>query len=168
MMSELQDRLMPALDDLRDGLFQASQLRLRKAILNPERVRSAVGEADFDSISARTDRVACLGQMDAVCRFLLEILYPAGIGEGVDNLLAAESDAVDGLGEFANLRVLRALLESGGDGGSGGDISTRLFKCLSLCEHNASPNCSARVPDTRGSSDVRRGSGGSPNAARHF
>lgn len=34
--------------------------------------------------------------------------------------------------------------------------------------HSTSPNYRFRIPDMRGETDSRRGSGGSPNAARHF
>lgn len=168
MMDENTQRaLLSAFDDLRGGLFTAAQPRTSVDLIDSAFARSAIGGSGLEQLKEAADRAAVLCQMEAVCRFLLEILYPAGIGEGVDDLLASESDEMDGFREFPNLRILRGLLESRGDAGAVGDVSSRLFECLSLCEHDSSPNRSARTSQMRDDTDLRRGPGGSPDAARH-
>ena len=162
-----QRALLSAFDDLRNGLFTATQLNTSVDLIDSAFVRSAIGGSGLARLKDAANRATVLCQMEAVCRFLLEILYPAGISEGVDDLLASESDEMDGFREFPNLRILRGLLESRGDAGSAGDVVSRLFECLSLCEHDSSPNCSARTSHMRDGTDFRRGPGGSPNAARH-
>lgn len=158
--------LCSAFDDLRNGLFTAAQPRTSVDLIDSAFARSAIGGSGLERLKEAADRAAVLGQMEAVCRFLLEILYPAGIGEGVDDLLASESDEMDGFREFPNLRILRGLLDPRGDAGAVGDVFSRLFECLSLCEHDSSPNRSARTSQMRDDTDLRRGPGGSPNAAR--
>lgn len=162
-----QRALLSAFDDLRNGLFTATQLNTSVDLIDSAFARSAIGGSGLARLKDAANRATVLCQMEAVCRFLLEILYPAGISEGVDDLLASESDEMDGFREFPNLRILRGLLESRGDAGSAGDVVSRLFECLSLCEHDSSPNCSARTSEMRDDTDFRRGPGGSPNAARH-
>lgn len=162
-MSEVQDRLFSCLKCLRMELTEADMLRMQVKALH-----RVLSQEEVDAMAEKTDRAALMRQMDAVCRFILEVVNPAGIGEGVDDLLASVADEMDGLGEFPNLRALRRLLEAGGETGAVGDVTSRLLERLTLCEHDSSPNCSARAPYTRDAIEFRRGSGGSPNAARHF
>lgn len=160
--------LCSAFDDLRDGLFTAAQPKMSVELIDSDFAMSAIGGSGLEQLKETADRAAVLGQMEAVCRFLLEVLYPAGIGEGADDLPASESDEIEGLRKFPNLRILRGLLDPRGDAGAVGDVSSRLFECLLLCEHDSSPNRSARTSQMRDDTDSRRGPGGSPNAARHF
>jgi len=167
MDKNMQRAMLSAFDDLRNRLITATQPKTSVDLIDSTFAMSSIGGRGFEQLREAAAAAAVLGQMEAVCRFLLEILYPAGVGEGVDDLLAAESDEIDSLREFPNLGILRGLLDSRGDAGSAGDVSSRLFECLSLCEHDSSPNCSARTSEMRDDTDFRRGPGGSPNAARH-
>ena len=168
MDKNMQRAMLSAFDDLRNRLITATQPKTSVDLIDSTFAMSSIGGRGLEQLREAADAAAVLGQMEAVCRFLLEILYPAGVGEGVDDLLAAESDEIDSLREFPNLGILRGLLDSRGDAGSAGDVSSRLFECLSLCEHDSSPNCSARTSEMRDDTDFRRGPGGSPNAARHY
>ena len=167
MDKNMQRAMLSAFDDLRNRLITATQPKTSVDLIDSTFAMSSIGGRGLEQLREVAAAAAVLGQMEAVCRFLLEILYPAGVGEGVDDLLAAESDEIDSLREFPNLGILRGLLDSRGDAGSAGDVSSRLFECLSLCEHDSSPNCSARTSEMRDDTDFRRGPGGSPNAARH-
>lgn len=167
MDKNMQRAMLSAFDDLRNRLITATQPKTSVDLIDSTFAMSSIGGRGLEQLREAAAAAAVLGQMEAVCRFLLEILYPAGVGEGVDDLLAAESDEIDSLREFPNLGILRGLLDSRGDAGSAGDVSSRLFECLSLCEHDSSPNCSARTSEMRDDTDFRRGPGGSPNAARH-
>lgn len=168
MEENMRRALLSAFDDLRDGLFAATQLKASIDLIDSAFAKSVIGGSGLERLKEAADRATVLCQMEAVCRFLLEILCPAGIGEGVDDLLASEPDEMDDLRKFPNLRILRGLLDPRGDAGSAGDVASRLFECLSLCEHDSSPNCSARTSEMRDDTDFRRGPGGSPNAARHY
>lgn len=167
MDKNMQRAMLSAFDDLRNRLITATQPKTSVDLIDSTFAMSSIGGRGLEQLREAAAAAAVLGQMEAVCRFLLEILYPAGVGEGVDDLLAAESDEIDSLREFPNLGILRGLLDSRGDAGSAGDVSSRLFECLSLCEHDSSPNCSARTSEMRDDTDFRRGPGGPPNAARH-
>ena len=167
MDKNMQRAILSAFDDLRNRLITATQPKTSVDLIDSTFAMSSIGGRGLEQLREAAAAAAVLGQMEAVCRFLLEILYPAGVGEGVDDLLAAESDEIDSLREFPNLGILRGLLDSRGDAGSAGDVSSRLFECLSLCEHDSSPNCSARTSEMRDDTEFRRGPGGSPNAARH-
>ena len=167
MDKNMQRAMLSAFDDLRNRLITATQPKTSVDLIDSTFAMSSIGGRGLEQLREAAAAAAVLGQMEAVCRFLLEILYPAGVGEGVDDLLAAESDEIDSLREFPNLGILRGLLDSRGDAGSAGDVSSRLFECLSLCEHDSSPNCSARTSEMRDDTEFRRGPGGSPNAARH-
>lgn len=167
MDKNMQRAMLSAFDDLRNRLITATQPKTSVDLIDSTFAMSSIGGRGLEQLREAAAAAAVLGQMEAVCRFLLEILYPAGVGEGVDDLLAAESDEIDSLREFPNLGILRGLLDSRGDAGSAGDVSSRLFECLSLCEHDSSPNCSARTSEMRDDTEFRRGPGGSPNAVRH-
>ena len=128
---------------------------------------SSIGGRGLEQLRRPPLPAAVLGQMEAVCRFLLEILYPAGVGEGVDDLLAAESDEIDSLREFPNLGILRGLLIRAAmlvPQAMFPLASSSACRCVSmillLTVRPARRKC-GMTPI------LGRGPGGSPNAARH-
>lgn len=162
------ESLARSFDRLRVDLERASSLNPEMGMLNAKAVRDALGEDWFCLVSERLERAVMLKQVDALCRFLIDVVDPSAVGERENGLLRPVTDEVHGRGEFPNLWVLRGLLESRGARGAGSDVVERLLELLSVCEHESSPNCSARTPDMRGTTNFRRGPGGSPNAARRI
>lgn len=135
MDKNMQRAMLSAFDDLRNRLITATQPKTSVDLIDSTFAMSSIGGRGLEQLREAAAAAAVLGQMEAVCRFLLEILYPAGVGEGVDDLLAAESDEIDSLREFPNLGILRGLLDSRGDAGSAGDVplaSSSACRCVSM------------------------------------
>lgn len=121
-------------DDLSTDLSSASMCRIEYSMMRPEKLKRLLGDDEWGSLVARTGRAALMLQTEALSEFILEV---AGIPvvESKRDLLGTKSYEVDGFSKFPNLRVLTALFEAGGDGGSKFDVGTRFFKRLTSVLH---------------------------------
>lgn len=161
------DMLYKAFGRLFESVGEARSLDPQVGMLHADSVKAALGEAEFERLNDRLRRVSLLMQVDALSRLLIEVVYPSLVREREDGLLGSVADEMHGGGEFPNIRVLRSLLENSGAAGSVPDVLQGLHELLSSCEHDSSPDCPARVPDARDTTDFRRRTGGCSDTARH-
>ena len=83
MDKNMQRAMLSAFDDLRNRLITATQPKTSVDLIDSTFAMSSIGGRGLEQLREAAAAAAVLGQMEAVCRFLLEILYPAGVGEGV-------------------------------------------------------------------------------------
>ena len=94
-----------------------------------------------------------MGRVDAVARFVLEVVRPALVSDGDPELLGSVPDEVECFGKFSHIGVLRRVFESGGDVGSVDEVVHPGEGGFSAAgDHGAAPVSwgSLNVPEVRG------------------
>ncbi|NMM97790.1 hypothetical protein [Bifidobacterium olomucense] len=133
--SDREPVLLSSLETLQHNLQDAGMLRMKTLLCSETAVREALGDSEYRRISEKLDKRALLAQLDAVSLFLLQVLGLVSVGEGEGDLLSAETDVMDGAGEFPHLFAFCMIPEPRGATGSETEIIESFVKRLSLCLH---------------------------------